>query len=112
MTARATLPTRRPNTTIAADWQGHPFTITIGYDPATAAPREVFADTAKGGQMQATLADACVLVSIALQHGIAVSALGKSLSRVPDLITGNGAHLPGSPIGTILDLIGDARHDN
>lgn len=108
MTARATLPARRPNATIAAEWQGHPFTVTIGFDPATAAPAEVFADTAKGGQMQATLADACVLVSIALQHGIPVAALAKSLSRVPDLVTGNGALLPGSPIGTILDLIGEA----
>lgn len=105
---RATLPARRPATTIATEWQGHAFTVTIGFDPATAAPREVFADTAKGGHMQHTVADACVLVSIALQHGISPTALAKSLSRVPDLMSGSGAVLPGSPIGTILDLIGEA----
>lgn len=108
MTARAPLPTRRPNLTIDADWQGHPFSVTVGFDPVTATVREVFADTAKGGQMAQTVADACVLVSIALQHGIPVAALSKSLSRVPDLITGGGASLPGSPIGTILAVIGDA----
>ena len=106
---RATLPTRRPSETIATEWQGHPFTVTIGFDPATCQPREVFADTAKGGQMQATIADACVLVSIALQHGIPAPALAKSLSRVPDLFAGGDADLPGSPIGVIVGVLGEVR---
>lgn len=105
---RTALPARRPALTIASAWQGHPFSVTIGFDPASAAPREVFADTEKGGQMQATLADACVLISIALQHGIPLAALSKSLSRVPDLIAGAGATQPGSPIGTILNVIGES----
>ena len=100
--SRTTLPARRPSQTIATEWQGHPFTVTIGMDPSTGLPLEVFADTAKGGQMQSTIADACVLVSIALQHGIRASVLAKSLSRVPDVMAGGDADLAGSPIGVIV----------
>lgn len=107
MTTRTQLPARRPSQTIATEWQGHPFSVTVGFDPATCQPREVFADTAKGGQMQATIADACVLVSIALQHGVTPAALAKSLSRVPDLIAGGDADLPGSPIGVIVGVLGE-----
>lgn len=102
---RATLPNRRPSEAIATAWQGHPFSVTVGIDPRTGKPAEVFADTEKGGQMQATIADACVLISIALQHGVGPQALAKSLSRVPDLISGAGADLPGSPIGAIIAII-------
>jgi hypothetical protein len=108
MSQRTQLPGRRPSITIETQWQGHSFTVTVEFDPLSAAPRKVSADTPKGGQMALTIADACVLISIALQHGIALSALSKSLSRVPDLIAGGGASLPGSPIGTILAVIGDA----
>jgi hypothetical protein len=102
---RTTLPQRRPNITRAVEWDGHAFTVTIGLDPATWQPVEVFADTAKGGQMAATLADACVLVSIALQHGIGVEALGKSLGRVPDIWRGEGAEKPASPVGAVLEAL-------
>jgi len=79
----------------------------MGMCPTTGAVREVFADTVKGGQMQATIADACVLISLALQHDIAPAALAKSMARCPDPMAG-GADMPASPIGTILDLIGAA----
>lgn len=107
--SRAVLPSRRPNVSLDLEWQGHALTVTVGFCPATAAPMEVFADTSKGGQMQAALADACVLVSIALQHGIAAEALAKSLSRVPDLMAGGGAELPGSPIGAVVRAVIEAR---
>ena len=76
-------------------------------DPATGAPMEVFADTTKGGQMAATLADACVVISIALQHGIGVDALSKSLGRVPVLWGAEGQDAPASPVGAILEAIAD-----
>lgn len=104
---RATLPQRRPNVTRSAEWDGHAFTVTIGFDPATGAPMEVFADTTKGGQMAATLADACVVISIALQHGIGVDALSKSLGRVPVLWGAEGQDAPASPVGAILEAITD-----
>jgi hypothetical protein len=105
---RLTLPTRRYNETVMAEWDGHPFTLTMGYDRPGGTVFEVFADTAKGGQMQGVLADACVLISIALQHGITPAALAKSIARCPNLLRGDGAELPASPIGTILDMIGTA----
>ena len=104
---RQTLPTRRPNLTIEAAWNGHPITVTVGYD-LTGLPREVFANTSRGGDMAATLADACVLISIALQHGIPHEALAKSLSRMPDMMAGKGAHIPASPVGAILEIVGEA----
>ena len=102
---RITLPHRRPSRTYAAAWEGHPITVTVGFHPATGQPMEVFADAEKGGQMQATIADACVWASLALQHGIPPEALAKSLSRVPDLFTGQGADLPGSPLGVIAGIL-------
>lgn len=102
---RTPLPHRRPNITRAAEWDGHAFTVTIGIDPATGQPAEVFADTQRGGQMQATLADACVLISIALQHGIGVEALSKSLGRVPVLWGPEGQDAPASPVGAILEAV-------
>lgn len=105
---RQQLPNRRPNLTVQTQWGAHPIAVTVGLDPATAAPREVFADTAKGGQMQATIADACVLISIALQHGISIDALGKSLAREPDVMAGGDANKAASPIGVIVEQIADA----
>ena len=102
---RTALPNRRPSRTYATAWEGHPITVTVGFHPATGQPMEVFADAEKGGQMQATIADACVIVSIAMQHGIPPEALAKSLSRVPDMF--GGGDLPGSPIGVIVGAITD-----
>jgi len=97
---RSALPQRRPNFTAEADWQGHTFTVTVGLDHQ-GTPREVFANHAKG-DMAATLADACVVISIALQHGVTPDALAKSLGSVPAWINGAEAQAPASPIGTII----------
>lgn len=97
---RTPLPTRRRNETIATTWQDHAFTVTRGLDDSGHV-REVFCDTAKGGQMADTLDDACVLISIALQHGVTMAELAKSLGRVPR-IAAEGDE-PASPIGAIIE---------
>lgn len=102
---RTPLPHRRPSLTVSTEWSGIPFTVTLGCDPASGRIREVFADTATGGQMQAALADACVLISIALQHDLTAAALAKSLAREPDPMAGADATRPASPIGAILQAI-------
>lgn len=102
---RTPLPTRRPNLTIAADWSGHPVSVTVGFSPTTGQPAEVFADTARGGDMQASIADACVLISLALQHGIAPADLAKSLGRVPAWINGVEADAPASPVGCVVGVV-------
>lgn len=102
---RKSLPQRRPNAAIATDWNGHSISVTVGYWP-DGTPGEVFADTTRGGDMQATIADCCVIISIALQHGVTLAALGKSLGRVPDVINGQDApDLPASPIGAIVEAM-------
>lgn len=106
MTARTPLSNRRPSATIDTAFRGFPITITVGYD-LTATVREVFANSGKSGSdMQATLADACVLISIALQHGVTPAALAKSLGRVPDPAAGDGATDHASPIGAIVAALG------
>lgn len=103
---RTALPNRRPNITTEALWKDHLITVTVGFDQA-GQPREVFANTLRGGDMAAALADACVLVSIALQHGIPAAALAKSLGRVPAIRDGEMGEAPASPIGTILQCIAE-----
>ena len=106
--SRQTLPTRRPNVTTEALWHDHLITVTIGFD-LDGHPMEAFATTLRGGDMQAALADACVLISIALQHGIEPSALAKSLVRVPAYRLGVETDAAASPIGTILYCIMEAE---
>lgn len=102
---RRPLPNRRENVTVEVKWCGVEFTVTPGYDPETGDLAEVFADCPKGGQMAFTLADACVLISVALQHGITVDQISKSLSRVPDTFVGGDASLPASPVGAIIEAL-------
>lgn len=98
---RARLPDRRPARTVETEWNGHAITLTLGFDPATGALREVFANAARGA-MHATIADACVWASIALQHGVPLAALGRSTLRAPDAF---GQDQPASPLGAILDAL-------
>lgn len=109
LTQRAALPTRRPTVTVETDWEGHPITVTVGFYPAghprAGAPGEVFADTLRGGQMAHTVADACVLVSLALQHGIAPADLAKSLGRVPGWVLGAQVLAPASPVGAVVQAV-------
>lgn len=102
---RHILPHRRPNVTLSVDWQGHPLDVTVGFDPATGQPAEVFVNTPKGGDMQAALADASVILSVAMQHGVTPAELGKSLGRVPLLWGAEGETQPASPLGAVVEAI-------
>ena len=100
---RTPLPNRRPSVTTDTTWDGHAFTVTVGFD-ADGNPRDVFADNAKGA-MQATISDACVWASIAMQHGATPQDLAKSLGRIPAWINGTEGEGPASPIGAIAAAI-------
>jgi ribonucleoside-diphosphate reductase alpha chain len=98
---RARLPNRRPAVTESLEAGDQSFTATIGFDPATGQPREVFLAGAKGGSaLAAILADAAVVISVALQHDIPAEALAKA-----DLDTASERLVPMSPIGAALDLV-------
>ncbi len=104
---RRPLPNRRPSLTVATDWQGHPLSVTVGFYP-DGSPAETFADTPNGGTLQASIADACVLVSLALQHGIPPADLAKSLGRVPAFVNGEEVDAPASPVGAIVAVVMEA----
>ncbi len=116
--ARKRLPNRRPSHTETLAVAGQTFTATVGFDPKTDRPCEVFLTAGKEGSMlDALLADAAVVISVALQHGIAAKALAKSVGRLPEgpvtpaeLDPGQPTKVPASPIGAALDLLRSLEH--
>ena len=109
---RTRLPNRRPSMTATLEAAGQTFDASIGFDTEDQ-PREVFLRTARdGSQLNALLADAAVVISVALQHGITPAALAKSVGRIPggaisptDLDHPRPERAPASPIGRALDLL-------
>lgn len=103
---RKQLAHRRPNMTVETEWNGHPLTVTVGFNPRTGKVAEVFADSIKGGQMADTIRDACVWASLILQSGGTPADLAKSLGRVPDY---TGQERAASPLGIIAQTIMEAE---
>ena len=105
---RQPLPQRRPNETVEIAHNGHMLTVTVGFD-LDAFPREVFADGPKlGTDLAHVISDACVVMSLALQHGCPAQLLPKSLGLVPDPINGEDATRPASVLGAIADALSTA----
>lgn len=103
MTGRERLPDRRQNATVDLRHDGLRFTLTVGLD-GQGAPKEVFADGLKiGAAMAHLLSDACVVISLALQHGVPPAELRKSLGQVPDVAKGEDAVRPASALGVIIE---------
>jgi hypothetical protein len=103
---RVTLPTRRPNETIELVFDGTSYQVTVGYrfgpGAGEVSPAEVFTHGAKvGSAMDAILDDACVALSLLLQHGVAPAALASSMGRA-----GDGAS-PASILGALADLLAE-----
>jgi hypothetical protein len=103
---RHPLPQRRTSVTDTVDYHGHAIAITVGLYP-DGTPGEVWASTGKGGDMQRTLDDACVLVSLLLQHGVSLADMGKSLGKVPEHRIVDGAmalcDAPASAVGLVVE---------
>ncbi len=110
---RQRLPNRRPAHTEALEVAGQVFTATVGFDPESGQPRELFLTAGKEGSLlNAMLADVAVVISVALQSGIPAAALAKSIGRLPggpvtpaDLEGPRPGRVPASPIGAALDLL-------
>lgn len=107
---RERLPQRRPSETFVLSHGGHEFSVTVGYS-LDGRPLEVFAGGSKiGTDVGHILADACVVISLALQHGACPVQLARSLLRVPDLQAGEeGATVPASIVGRIVEALEAAR---
>ena len=99
---RRHLPNRRPNESIAVEFEGARYTVTIGYRD-DGKPAEVFCHGAKSGSaMDRLLDDACVTLSLLLQHGVDPAVLAHSMGRLQ-------MSTAASIIGTMVDIMA-ARH--
>ena len=104
--SRKCLPARRPSiirdvSWTGADGQAVTCAVGIGFD-MNGEVAEVFASDIKiGSAMRALLEDTAVIVSVALQHGVAPAALAHSIGRVP---TAEGT-APASMVGAIVDVL-------
>ncbi len=109
---RQRLPNRRECHTETLAVDGLSFEATFGFDESSR-PREVFMAAGKeGSRLNAMLADAAVVISVALQHGVPGEALARSVGRQPagpvapaELDHAPGQKVPASPIGAALDLV-------
>ena len=110
MSARVVLPARRPNATTVLSFGGFTFTVTVGFD-LEGRPREVFADGVKiGTDLGHLIADACVVISLALQHGCPPEVLPKSMGRGPYPALGDDVCGPASALGAIAEAVANAGH--
>jgi len=97
---RQRLPDRRPSLTTSLVHDCRPYSVTIGFDSATGRIGEVFTHGAKvGSAMDGILDDACIALSLLLQHGVETAALAASMGRLGDGKT------PASIIGALTDLL-------
>jgi hypothetical protein len=93
---RRRLPHRRSAETVELEHNGSRFTVTIGFYP-DGRPGEVFTHGIRSGSnLDALLADVCVVVSCLMQHGVEPSDIVGSMGR------GNAE--PASIIGAVIDL--------
>jgi hypothetical protein len=98
---RSRLPDRRFAETVALEHCGTRFMVTIGFYP-DGRPGEVFTHGIRTGSgLDALLADACVVVSCLIQHGVEPREIASSMGRV-----GNAE--PASVIGAVVDLVAAA----
>lgn len=98
--SRTRLPDRRPSMTMQFVYEANNYSVTLGFDVANDRIGEVFTHGAKiGSAMERLLDDACVALSLLLQHGASPDALASSMGRL-----GDGAS-PASIIGALTDLI-------
>ena len=98
--SRQRLPDRRPSVTITFMHDCRSYSVTFGLDPNTGCIGEVFTHGAKvGSAMDGILDDACIALSLLLQHGVEPMTLAASMGRLGDGKT------PASVIGALADLI-------
>jgi hypothetical protein len=99
--SRQRLPDRRAAATVDLEHGGSRFTVTIGFYP-DGRPGEVFTHGIRTGSgLDALLADACILLSLLMQCGIAPTQIANSMGR-----SGNAE--PASIIGAVIDLAAKA----
>ena len=102
---RKAIPTRRHCVTASTTWRGQKIEVSVGIDPKTGKVAEAFADIAKGGQIQHEMSDALILASIAMQCGVPIEDLQKTLGTQTIMVDGKPITEPTSPVGATLDAV-------
>ena len=116
---RQRLPNRRDSRIETLEVAGQTFEACVGLCPETGQPREIFLNGRReGSQFDAMLADAATCISVALQFGVPIHALVKSVGRAPDLSTMpgsldqlNAGRRPATAIGAAIDLLHSLDRD-
>ena len=107
MNQRERLPNRRPNMTINLTYENAAYAVTIGSDPASGQVREIFVHGQKvGSHLDGLLDDACILLSIMLQHGIPASCFTGSMGY------SGPTNAPTSVIGRLVALLAGHEKNN
>lgn len=103
--ARNKLPDRRQSVTISGKYAGTELAVTIGMFP-DGSPGEVFGNIGKAGsELERTMNDACVAVSIALQHGASVESIAKTIAaREP-------WQEPSSIVAAVIGILAEYDHE-
>lgn len=100
MTHRRLLPMRRYSETFDLEFGGLSkcHTVTVGFYNDRL-PGEVFIDAGKSGEQVAAIArDAAVLLSMALQHGVALETIKHAVTR-------DSQEVPSSIVGAVVDRL-------
>jgi hypothetical protein len=98
---RTPLPNRRMHEVVRFSHWGLDYIVGLGRSRPTADVTEVFLNCAKSGTQAETLArDSAVLLSLALQYGVPLDAIGHAITRDSD-------GKPSGPIGALVDLMGE-----
>ncbi len=101
-TPRQSLPNRRENETVDLVFDGQRYHVTIGF-ALDGRPREVFCHGGKvGSGMDLILDDACVALSLLLQHDIEPQGLAHSMGRLGD---GGAASIIGALVGLVSSFV-------
>jgi hypothetical protein len=101
VTQRRVLPQRRYTETVDMPFGDHRtvFKVSVGFWPDRHEPAEVFITGAKAGsEFEAVARDGAVLLSIALQYGVPLTAVQSAITRNQD-----GS--PATIIGAVIDQI-------
>ena len=104
MTARDTLPARRPQLSFSFARGNIAFIGSVGFSPAWR-PLEVFLSCEKTAEVEALGRDAAILISLALQHGCSFETMREAITRDEK---GGASTL----VGQLLDEIGGIDADD
>jgi hypothetical protein len=96
---RERLPDRRSAETLALEFAGLRYTVTIGRFPGDGRLGEVFvANHKRGNAADVVVRDAGILISLLLQHGCEAETIASAVSRDSD---GSASGI----VGAVVDLI-------